>query len=89
MLLKLFCQLSAQNLKILLCLTRALSKFYNLLVNVAAKECSAFCRLLLGIFDLFEDLFDVAVFLLFDLLDLAHNIFDEILDENFCLFIAV
>ena len=63
--------------------------FESLLVFYATEESSSLRRVLLSFFHLFQNLAHASLLAFFDLLNLAHDIFEEILDKNLCLFVAV
>ena len=89
MLLELLGELCAKNFEVFLLLASLLSDLDNLFINVATEEGSSFSRVLLCFFHLFQNLAHASLLTFFDLLNLAHDIFEEILDKNLCLFVAV
>lgn len=89
MLLELLSELSAKNFEIFLLLASLLSDLDNLFINVATEESSSLSRVLLCFFHLFQNLAHTSLLAFFNLLNLAHDIFEEILDKNLCLFVAV
>ena len=89
MLLELLSQLSAEHLEIFLLLARLLRNLDDLLVDVPTEEGRALSRVLLRLLHLLQDLAYAAFLALLDLLNLAHDVLEEVLDEHLRLFVAV
>ena len=82
-------EFGAKHFEVFLLLACFDGDFDNFLVDVATEECGALRRVLLRLFYLFQDLAHAAFLALFDLLNLAHDIFEQVLNEHLGLFITI
>ena len=89
MLLELLCELGAEHLKVLGLLGSLSVDLYDLFVDVATEEMSSFSRVLLSLLNFFEDLANLAILALFDRSHLIHHVSEQVLNEQFCLFVTV
>ena len=89
MFLELFSELGAEHLKVLGLLRSLSIDLYDLFVDVATEEMGSFSGVLLSLLDFFEDLADLTVLALFDCSHLIHHVSEQVLNKQFCLFVAV
>lgn len=89
MLLKLFCELSTEHLQVLGLLGSLSIDLYDFFIDIATEEVSSFSRVLLCLFDFFEDLADLTILALFDRSHLIHHVSKQVLYKELCLFVTV
>ena len=89
MLLELFCELGAQHLEVLGLLRGLSVDLYDLFVDVATEEMGSFSGVLLSLLNFLKDLADLAILAFFDRSHFIHHVSEQVLNEKFCLFVAV
>ena len=89
MLLELFSQFGAENFQVFSLFARLLIDLHNLFIDVSAEEVSPLRRVLLCLFDFFQNLADVAILALLDCCDLVHHVLEQVLHKLFGFLIAV
>lgn len=89
MLLELFSKFGAENFQVLCLFSRLLIDLNDLFIDVSAEEVSSLCRVLLCLFDFFQNLANVTILALFDCCDLVHDVLEQILHKLLGLLIAV
>ena len=89
MLLELFSQFGAENFQVLRLFARLLINLHNLFINISAEEVSPLRRVLLCLFDFFQNLANIAILALLDRRDLVHHVLEQVLHKLLGLLIAV